>query len=369
VLPGPVTDVLVDAVTGTLADLVLALPADPALFGLVPRLALAGAPLDAALCTAVLARLREVGWLPVAGGADGERLSPQQAAALDDATAERVSALEGVLPGLLPAEWSRPADRTVRNALGIRRVGLAEAVEAVRGVHRPPAWWSALYEALDGADREELAALPVPLAEGRLAHGPAGVLLPDAGLPADRLGPLHLRLADPAAVGSPGARRLLERLGAQPATAAAVLADPAVRAAVENSMDAVDDVQDGPAPEELAEAVLALVAAASPAVGEYPWLAELALPDADGGWAPAGELLLPGSPLAAVLAEGSLGTLAAETAAATDPDVLRAVGVLDSFAVVVAEDPTTSTSTARTTGPTPSSTSSRPASRCPTGHR
>jgi hypothetical protein len=339
VLPGPVTDVLVEAAAATLADLVLALPADPALFGLVPRISLAGAPLDAALGTAALARLREVAWLPVAGGADGERQPPERVVVLDDATAERVSALSGVLPGLLPAEWSRPAGRGARTALGIRRVGLAEAVEAVRGVHRPPAWWSALYEALDGADREELAALPVPLADGRLAHGPAGVLLPDAGLPVDRLAPLRLRLADPAAAGTPGARRLLERLGARPATAAAVLADPAVRTAVEGSMDAVDDVLDGPPPDELADAVLALVAAAAPGVGEYPWLAELALPDADGGWAPAGELVLPGSPLAAVLAEGSLGTLDATTAASTDPDVLRAVGVLDAFALVRAEDP------------------------------
>jgi hypothetical protein len=222
----------------------------------------------------------------------------------------------------------------------VRRVGTAEAVEAVRGVDRPPSWWAELYAALDGADREELAALPVPLADGRTAHGPAGVLVPDEGLPVHRLGPLGLRLAEPEAVALPAARRLLERLGARPATAAVVLADPAVRAAVENSMDAVDDHLDGePEPEELAEAVLALVAAARPAVGELPWLAELALPDADGGWAPAGELVLPGSPLAAVLAEGSLGVLDADTAATADPDALRAVGVLDTFAPARAEDP------------------------------
>jgi hypothetical protein len=74
-------------------------------------------------------------------------------------------------------------------------------------------------------------------------------------------------------------------------------------------------------------------------VGELPWLAELALPDADGGWAPAGELVLPGSPLAAVLSDGALGMLDAETAATADPDALRAVGVLDTFALVTADDP------------------------------
>jgi hypothetical protein len=197
-----------------------------------------------------------------------------------------------------------------------------------------------LYAALGDADREELAALPVPLADGRTAHGPAGVLLPDAGLPVDRLGPLGLRLADPEAVAPAAARRLLERLGARPATAGAVLADPAVRVAVEGSMDAVEDgALDGPDPGELADAVLALVAAARPAVAELPWLSDLALPDDDGGWAPAGELVLPGSPLGAVLADGALGTLDRVMAAGADPDALRAVGVLDAFALVRVAEP------------------------------
>jgi hypothetical protein len=287
----------------------------------------------------VLDRLRGTSWLPVAGDPRA-RQAPDRAAALDDPTDERVAALAGVVPGLLPADWSRRSDARSLTAVGVRRVGTAEAVEAVRGVDRPPSWWAGLYAALDGADREELAALPVPLADGRTAHGPAGVLLPDAGLPVHRLGPLGLRLAEPDAVAPPAARRLLERLGAQPATAQAVLADPAVRAAVETSMDTVDDAFDGaPDPEELAEAVLALVAAARPEPGELSWLAELALPDAAGGWAPAGELVLPGSLLAAVLAEGSLGMLDPGTAATADPEALRAVGVLDTFALARAADP------------------------------
>jgi hypothetical protein len=342
VAPGPVTDALVAAAADTYADLLTELPADPVLLALVPRVGLAGAALDAAIGGAVLDRLRRTAWLPVAGpdGEDDVRQAPDRAAALDDATDERVAALAGVLPGLLPAGWSRRSDGPALTALGVRRVGIAEAVEAVRGVERPPSWWAELYAALDGADREELAALPVPLADGRTAHGPAGVLLADEGLPVERLGPLGLRLADPDAVATPSARRLLERLGARAATASAVLADPTVRAVVETSMDAVDDALPGaPEPEELAEAVLALVEAARPAVGELPWLGELALPDADGGWATAGELVMPGSPLAAVLEEGALGTLDPGFAASADVDALRAVGVLDAFPVVRAEDP------------------------------
>ena len=340
VAPGAVTDALVAAAADTYADLLAALPADPVLLALVPRVGLAGAALDAAIGSAVLDRLRGTAWLPVAGEEDEDRQPPGRAAVLDDATDERVAALADVVPGLLPADWSRRTDLPALTALGVRRIGTAEAVEAVRGVQRPASWWGSLYAALDGADREELAALPVPLADGRTAHGPAGVLLPDPEVPVDRLAPLGLRLAEPGAVDRPGARRLLERLGARPATAAAVLADPAVRSVVETSMDAVEDALPGaPHPAELAEAVLALVGAARPAPGELPWLAELALPDEDGGWAPAGELVLPGSPLAAVLEPGTLGMLDRTFAAGTDHEVLRAVGVLDSFAVVHAADP------------------------------
>ncbi len=338
VLPGAVTDVLVAAAAIAYAELLASLPGDPALLALVPRPALAGAELDAALGAAVLDRLRGTAWLPGAG--EEARLRPSRATLLADADEQRVAAFTGVLPGLLPAEWSRRSDQPVLTALGVRRIGIAEAVEAVRGVERPPSWWARLYAALDGAEREELGALPVPLADGRTAHGPAGVLLPEEGLPAGRLGPLGLRLAEPDAVAPPAARRLLERLGARPATAAAVLADPAVRAAVEQSLDAVEDAPAGaPDPADLADAVLALVAAVGPAADGLPWLAELALPDADGGWAPAGELLLPGSPLADVLEAGALGVLDPAFAAGADPAVLRRIGVLGTFALVAADDP------------------------------
>ncbi|MFW3172068.1 sacsin N-terminal ATP-binding-like domain-containing protein [Geodermatophilus sp. CPCC 206100] len=337
VLPGPVTDALVAVAGETYADLLAGLPADPAVLALVPRVGLAAGELDAALGTAALERLRGRAWLPVAGH-DRDRQSPGRAAALAEPSEERVAALVDVVPGLLPAGWSRRTDAPALAALGARRVGTADVVEAVRGVDRPPAWWAALYAALDGADREELAALPVPLADGRTAHGPAGVLLPDPALPVARLGPLGLRVAAPEAVAPAAARRLLERLGAVPATAASVLADPGVRAAVEGSVDAVDDGWDaGADPAALAEAVLALVAAAGTAPGDLPWLAELALPDAEGGWAPAGELVLPGSPFAAALEPGALGTLDASVEA--DPAALRAVGVLDGFASTTAEDP------------------------------
>jgi hypothetical protein len=115
-----------------------------------------------------------------------------------------------------------------------------------------------------------------------------------------------------------------------------VLADPAVRAAVESSLDRAEDDEDV---EPLAVAVLALVAAAVPAPGELPWLTELALPDDDGGWAPAGELVLADSPLDDVLTPGALGVLDPDFATGQDAAALRAVGVLDTFALLTATDP------------------------------
>src|SRR4051794_23730342 len=307
VAPGAATDALVVEAAGTCADLVASLPPDPAVLALVPRVGLAGAELDAALCAAVLDRLRKTAWLPVAADPQA-RQTPDRAAALDDPTEDRVAALAGVIPGLLPADWSRRTDARALTAVGVRRVGTAEVVEAVRGVDRPASWWSGLYAALDGADREELAALPVPLADGRTAHGPAGVLLPDPGLPVHRLGPLGLRLTEPEAVALPAARRLLERLGARPATAAAVLADPAVRAAVETSMDAVDNPLDGaPDPEELADAVLALVAAARPEPGGPPGPADPPRPAGGGAGGPAGGRVRPGPPRAPAPPGGARG--------------------------------------------------------------
>ncbi|WP_245177077.1 hypothetical protein [Geodermatophilus sp. DF01-2] len=327
--------------------------ADDGAGGEVLRAANTGAPLDAAGVQG-LASLRAsakrdqpgsvgrfgVGFAAVLAASDEPELRSTTGGVVF--SADRTRATVAGVPALTDEVARRggavPVLRLPWPALGVRRVGTAEVVEAVRGVARPPAWWARLYAALDGAEREELAGLPVPLADGRTAHGPAGVLLPDEGLPVSRLGPLGLRLADPAAVAPAPARRLLERLGARPATAAAVLADPEVRAAVETSVDALEDGWDADRdPAAFADAVLALVAAAGPTPGELPWLAELALPDADGGWAPAGELVLPGSAFAGVLVEGGLGTL--DAAVAADPDALRAVGVLDGFALVRAEDP------------------------------
>jgi hypothetical protein len=325
VAPGPLTDWLVERCADAYVDLVRALSLGPEVLRLVPAPGVAAAPLDAALCAAVLSRLRTGAWLP--GGS-----APSAARVLALGLEPAVPLLHDVVPGLLPAPWSaRSAQRPLR-ALGVRRLPVTEVVDAVAGIDRPPGWWRELYAALaDAPDREALAALPVPLADGRLVTGPRGVLLPEAGLVVPGLAALDVRLVHPDAV-----HPLLERLGGTPASPLSVLSDERVRIQVEQAFEG--GTEDGdPAP--LAEAVLTLVAAAGIRPGRLPWLADLPLPAQDGEVYPAGELLLPGSALAAVVAaDAPFGTVSAELVQRWGADVLEAVGVLATFGVLRVPD-------------------------------
>jgi len=89
----------------------------------------------------------------------------------------------------------------------------------------------------------------------------------------------------------------------------------------------------------VADVVLDLVAAAKAHPGEYPWLADLALPGADGEWYPAGELLLPGGPLASVVgSDAPFGTVEVATLERHGAATLEAAGVLASFELLTAHD-------------------------------
>jgi hypothetical protein len=300
--------------------------------------------LDGQLRRAILRLLPEVPFLPAAEG--GPALRPRDAVLLEGADTEIVRALAEVLPGLLPAGLER---RQELRTLGVRRMALAETVDQLANLDREPAWWRNLYGALLGADREALGALPVPLADGRKVTGPRRVLVPSGDeVSAQDLALLGLRLVHPEA-----AHPLLEKLGAGVATPVGVLETPELRAAVLRSVDADDQDES----EEVAEAVLRIVRAAGigPSGGgaaedaadrrgsatgpdAYPWLAWLALPDEDGELVAAGELVLPGSPLAAIADEDDAVFLDEEWAERWGPDVLRAVGVGYGLGLVRAEE-------------------------------
>ncbi|WP_412540674.1 ATP-binding protein [Longispora sp. K20-0274] len=302
---GPLTDFLIGQAADAIADLLVGDETGPA-----PELSAvleAGFPagaFDAALRDQLIATLTERPWLP-------GRHTPRDAVTVPDAI---VAPLAEAVDGVLPVGWYRIKGLS---RLGVRRLATAEIVDLVSGLGREAAWWRSLYSGLSDADLGELGALPVPLADGRTVTGAKGLLLPDGELP--DLSALGLRVVHPDAVDP-----LLERLGARPATPRSVLTDEFVRATVASSYDSED-----PAP--IADAVLALVAAAELLPGEEPWLAELALPADDGEWYPAGELLLPGGRLAAVVAPDSpFGICDSDAPVAA----LVAVGVLDTFAVL-----------------------------------
>ena len=350
--PGALTDFLLGRAADAYAGLVRDWPAKtPGLLRLVPG-PIADGPVDAELRRRIVTLLAQSAILPAAAATEKEGeaaaeasqpelLIPRDAVVLTPNSAALVAALEDVIPGLLPAGFER--DQAALSTLGVRGIGLADVVEAVAGLNRPPAWWSALYTALDAVAIDDplafdvLSALPVPLADGRTVRGPRGTLRPtgptsgldDATLAS--LTPLGLRVIHPHALGD-GAR-LLERLGAQPAEPRVMLADPAVLEAVDAAYDPVplgdDDTSCDPL--AVAEAVLALVKAADPRPGERFGLGRLLLPEADGNLTPAGELLVPDSALAGIVDPELYGFVDSAWVERWGSAVLHAAGVPDGF--------------------------------------
>jgi hypothetical protein len=360
--PGPLTDFLVQRAADAYAELLAGWsPVTEGIIGLVPG-PLGKGELDGALRQAILERLPRTAFLPpalaaflppslpaflppaaVPGPGDDEdpdlpeSLRPRDAEVVEGAGADTVRVLAEVLPTLLPAGLER---RVELRTLGVARVPLTDAVDRLAGLEKEPGWWRRLYDSLAGVDPDRLSGLPVPLADGRTTIGPRQVLLPTpddaARIDPEVLARLGLKVAHPDA-----AHPLLEKLGALPATPRAVLTTPQVRMAVAASLDddgGLDWEQDTPDAEELADTVLALVRDAALDPGDEPWLGALALPDEDGEPAPAGELVLPGSPFHQVMRDGELATVDAELAERWGRQPLAACGVLADFALVRATD-------------------------------
>ncbi|HEX4246994.1 MAG TPA: hypothetical protein VH008_03945 [Pseudonocardia sp.] len=356
---GPATDAVLAEAALVYRDLVLALP--PA-----DRVALAPAPgfprseLDAALRAAIAGALTDTAWLPSALGAD---LRPKDGVLLDLSAAapELTALLAEVVPGLL-ADSVAGAPRAVLGELGVGTLSLAGLADRLAGLRRPPSWWRDLYAALaqavDGLPtaRDELAALPVPLVDGRTVTGPGTALalvgvvsaaageaesggLAEAGGLAGAVADVQLpglRIVHPDAV-----HPLLYRLGTAEAGPAELLDHSSVAEAVDRS---VADAEDGLDTTPLTRLVLGLLGeleTGPDTLAARPWLAGLALWDADREPCRADELMLPDAVLAPLLEpDAPLGVLAAELAERYPRRVLTAVGVLDSFALVVDEQPT-----------------------------
>ncbi|MGH3902162.1 MAG: sacsin N-terminal ATP-binding-like domain-containing protein [Pseudonocardiaceae bacterium] len=324
--PGPAADLLLHTAAQAYPELAAVLAPDQRT-ALVPAPGFPAGEIDATLRDAVLIALRHTRWLP---DASGGQVVPANALVLDMPLRELAHVLADVAPDLLDADLAAPRHAAALAALGVTRLRPAAIAELLAGLDRPPSWWRRCYAALaplldaDPAARDELGALPVPLADGRTVTGPRGVLLGDVAGAVTA----ELRLVHPDAV-----HPLLERLGARPVGPAELL--DALRPAIERS---VDDAEDGVDVTGLAQAALSLAVRLPEPAGARSWLGALALPDDTGQPRRADELVLPGGALRELLApDAPLGVLDSVIAGEHPAVALRAVGVLDSFAVL--DDP------------------------------
>lgn len=299
---------------------------------LVPRAGFPLSEVDGQLRELVLRELAGQAWLPAAAGGE---LPCSGARVLSVDSPELVELLAEIVPRL--ATPCGPDAVGALAVVGAERLDMPELVEILTGVDRPVAWWHSLYEVLltlleaHSVSTDDLGALPVPLADGRTVPGPRGALqfggeLLDLLARAEVTG---LRLVHPDA-----AHTLLERLGAKRADAGDLLDAPALREAVDRS---VEDAQSGLDTLPLAEAVLRLASEAG-----VSGLGALALPTED-TWRRADELILPGSPLLEVFDPDMLGpdgpysVLDPDFAADWPAGALTRVGAVEGFAVAGGE--------------------------------
>ncbi|MGW4520348.1 sacsin N-terminal ATP-binding-like domain-containing protein [Amycolatopsis sp. NPDC004378] len=335
-LPGPELNKALEDAATEYVRLVRLLPPERR-FALVPEPGFPKSTVDAKLRDEVLANLSKEPWLSTQ---DDSEVSGRQAKVLDVDVPGLAALIADVVPGLIKGE----APAGVLKAVAVQVVSIEEVLETLTGVTREPGWWRDVYAALAKAVEshalaaERLDGLPVPLSDGRTLPGARGCLLVEGS--AELLELLSdvdipgLRLVHPAA-----SHPLLERLGAKQADARELLNADQLRDAVERS---VDDVRSGLDGTTLAGAVLRLIADCG---DDAPrWVGALALPATD-SWRRADELALPTSPLLDIFdaevfeEDGALDVLDEDFAGDWPVETLKAAGVLDSFALVVDDEP------------------------------
>lgn len=307
---------------------------------MVPQPGLARNSVDAELREAVLERLRNEPWLPRADASgtqlDDVAVAGSVAVAFPDASDELATLLGRVRADVVSAAVSLTSDLARLAQVGVSRLSLADLANAVSAVDRRATWWRDLYEALSPyvsskADADELGALPVPRADGRMNFGARGLHISAAGTPSVSWLPT---VADDAV------HPLLERLGAELISTSELLAMPELRTALEEAEDALDDMKLVDDAERLTAEVLGVLAA-QPDATTPAWVAGVLLADVDGELARGDELLLPDSPLAQVLVEDSpFGLVADDVVARWGTDVLRRAGVGWGFSLIVDDLPT-----------------------------
>ena len=305
-----------------------------------------------ALGAAVLDRLRTTAWLPVRRrGGRPAVARPRRRARRRDRRARRRAA-PASLPGLLPADWSRRSDGPALTALGVRRVGHG------RGGRGGPRGGAAGVLVGRGCTPRSTAptARSSPPCRCRSPTGAPrtarpGCCCPTPGCRSHRLAALGLRLAEPEAVATPGR-----------AAAAGAARRPAGHGRAPSSPTRPCGPPSRPrwtpsrTPSTAPRSGGAGRGGARPGRGGAAGGRGAALAGRARAARRRRRLGAGGGAGAAGLAAGRRARPTARSgcwtpgfAATADPDALRAVGVLDTFAARARRaTPTTSTSTART---------------------
>ncbi|WP_454163559.1 sacsin N-terminal ATP-binding-like domain-containing protein [Gordonia iterans] len=319
------------------ADLVAQAPADQRHL-LVPAPAFAAGPEDAELRAAILADLAAARWVPVAGPAAPDQ-APSRVRLLRGLTASLADLLGEVIDGLVHPALSEGEAARVLRRLGAHEVSLADVADLLSGIEREPRWWARLYAALDALAvtpelLDELGALPVPRADespgtsGRTQRGVRGLFVVDAltGLPPGE----SIRLDWIPAIDPEAYHPLLDRLGLEHLSVADALNHPALE----------QELVDGDH-EDLADSVLRLLALAPDPPRLPAWLGALELLADSGELRPVDELLMPGSPLRAVLySDAPFGVVDPAVVEAYGDEAVRRLGAGWGFTLVRDELPT-----------------------------
>lgn len=342
---GPLCDWLLEAAADGYLDLFT--DTEPAeRWRLLPVAGFPAGPVDAMLRAAILARAERSAFLRTA---TGDPVPPGQAAHLPGLDAEGAAVIGQAVPGLLGP--IPPAAAAALRPLGLATLSWAQVSTALAGLDRPPDFWRRVYRAAADAHpaphADDLADVPVPLVGGRRAVGARGCLLPaGAGIGGEigaelaaRIGEIvpDLRVVDPGAV-----HPLLIRLGAAPADASAVLADPALADRLGGLREELEDVDVDPDEVRAVGGVVLdlLSLGGDPDGPAAPMLADLLLTDFDDNPWPASELLLPDAPLADLLADDvDRAVVGAAWVRSFDRELLVRAGVRDGVPVVSVADP------------------------------
>lgn len=277
--------------------------------------------LDAQVRDSVVAALRDA---PLFGG---HRACDVAALGAGTGADTSPTLLDALAPTGLGVVDVPPARRAAARSLGMPVLSVPDVVDALPAA-LAPAQWRALYAALapvadtDRAAREALDGVLVPLADGTTVRGPRGLVLPSAQTAVDGLLTVPgLRLVHPEAVDP-----LLRRLGAVDLHDPAVLALPAVEAAVHDVAELLTDRDADQATGDDLGALPGLLALLQAVVGsgrapdDLPsWWGGLPLPGTDGVWSRARDLVQPGTWAAEHLDLAVLDLDALRTALETAP--------------------------------------------------